>query len=260
MQNSSNLGWVINGNGRWFVIVLTATLSLGLLLSGCQEGGFLMGDEGEEVTREIKLEAYQSIWTYGLFEIRLVQDTVHKAVVKGRSSVVQNIHFSQKRGRVFVREGKSNHWHKTEQKPLVEFHFADLSFFKIEEPSRLYTRDTLHTENLEVIVANELSEVDLLIDAGYFYLENWSTSTGRFSLKGRCRELEVKLCGSGTLEAKELMVGNARILQKSIADGYITVTDTLQVRSTGPGHIYYYGDPQEIIFTQQASGDLIRLW
>ena len=257
MQNSSNLELATNGSRRWPAIVLLAGLSLVLLFSGCQQAGVLFDEQDEKISREIPLEPYRSIWTYGLFQIRLVQDTVHKVLLKGKSSVVKNIHLSQDRKKVTVREDKSNHWYQRGQKPLVEFHFTDLSYFRIEEPSRLYSEDTLRTRNLEVIVANELSEVDLLIDAGYFYLENWTTNTGQFSLKGRCKDFEMKLCGSGELKAKELKVNNAHIIQKSIGDGYITVTDTLEVRSAGSGHIYYFGQPQEIIFNQQASGGLI---
>src|SRR6056297_2560460 len=240
MQNSLNLGLVTNGSRRWSVFVLLAGLSLGLLLPGCQEAGFLFDEQEETISREIPLDSYRSIWTYGLFEIRLVQDTVHKAVGKGRSSLVKNIHFSQDRRKVTVQEDKSNQWYQAGQKPLVEFHFKDLNYFRIEEPSRLYSADTLHTSRLEVIVANELSEVDLLLDAGYFYLENWTTNTGRFSLKGRCRDFEMKLCGSGTVKAKGLEVGDANIIQQSMGDAYITVTDTLEVRSTGSGHVYYF--------------------
>lgn len=230
-----------------------------LFMPGCQEAQVLFGEDNEPVSRQVKLEAYRSVWTYGLFEISLVQDTVNKAVVHGKPSIVENIQLEQEGGKVTVTEKKSNHWDHSGKKPLLEFHFRNLNYFRIEEPSRLYSRDTLHTNKLEVIVANGLSEIDLLIDAGYFYLENWTTNTGKYALRGLCQDFEMKLCGSATLKARGLKVRNARITQQSMGDGYITVQDTLEVHSSGQGHIYYYGNPQKVIFTQQASGQLIGL-
>jgi len=255
MQSSSNLASVIAGKKPFAMAFLLACL----LMPGCQETAILFGEDDEPVSRQVSLEAYRSVWTYGLFEISLIQDTVNKAVVKGKASMVKNIHFKQEGGKVTVTEEKSNHWDQSGEKPLLEFHFRNLNYFRIEEPSRLYSRDTLHTNKLEVIVANELSEIDLLIDAGYFYLENWTTSTGKYTLKGLCREFEMKLCGSGTLEARGLKAKNADITQQSLGDGYITVSDTLKVHSSGQGHIYYDGNPRKVIFTQQASGELIPL-
>jgi hypothetical protein len=260
MQNLLNWDLATTGSGGKGIIkmLVCSGILVILAIAGCEQASML-GSNDKKASREVALEDYRSVWTYGLFDISLVQDTVHKAVIKGRRSMVENIHFKHEDGRITVTEGKSNYWQPEADKPRVTFHFDNLNYFRIEEPSSLTSPDTIHTSRLEVIVANELSRVDLKLDVGYFYLENWTTSTGRFRLEGQCHQLEVKLCGSGVLKADKLAADKAFIRQKSIGDGYVRVSDTLKVHSTGSGDVYYYGSPGQVLFQKQSSGQLIGL-
>lgn len=231
----------------------------GLLAAGCEKVNSLYTDESI-TEKEVSFDHYNSIWTYGIFDIRLVEDTVYKMVVTGRRSVVDNITYTQKNRKIIIEENKKNQWYRGIEKPVLEFHFRELRYFRIEEPSRLRSLDTIHSDNLQVIVANELSEVDLTMDAGTFYMENWSTNTGEYTLSGRCENFSVKLCGSGSLHAEGLETSHAVIEQQSIGKGYLSVKDTLEVYSSSQGDIYYAGNPKKIIFEQNASGELIRMY
>ena len=249
------MGWDINGNnlaGRWLMTLLGLTI----LVTGCEDFEPFVSDD-HTVTREIQLKPYSSIWTYGLFDICLVQDTTHKVILTGRKAVLNNMDHSQDNHRITFREGSGNHWYSKGGKPTLEFHFRNLRYLRIEEPANLISQDTIHTDKLQLFIANELSEVNLLIDAGYFYLENWTTSTGIFTIDGKCREMSIRLCGSGHLEAAGLQAQKATILQQSIGDAHVRVHDTLEVQTTSSGNVYYYGRPEKIIFDQHASGELI---
>lgn len=258
MQNLLNLAWVTNGNHRIHkAMMMTGLLSV-LMLAGCEEAGDLWRDQ-KKIVRQVDLEPRDAIWTYGLFDIRLVQDTTYKLVIRGYREVVNNIHVSQNKRKTTVSEDFSNHWYSGKSKPVLEYHFVGLRYCRIEEPSRLSSPDTIHSNHLEVIVANELSEIDLVVDAGYLYLENWTTNTGNYSFRGKAHHYEVELHGSGRLQADSLHTKNAVIRQQSIGDIHIRTNDTLQVHSSGSGDVFYYGEPAEIIFEQSASGDLIGL-
>ena len=228
-----------------------------LLPVGCEQVHELYTDP--QITREeIPLEPYHTIWTYGLFDIRLTEDTVCKVMLKGKKSVLDNLWFNQRGKKILVGEGKKNQWHRATDKPVLDFHFKKLRYLRIEEPSCLQADDTIHTSQLKLILANELTKMNLLLDAERVYMENWSTNTGVYHLAGRCAHLHVKLCGSGRLEAERLKTQNAVIEQHSIANGYLTVKDTLEVYSKNAGNIFYSGDPAKIIFEKHASGKLIR--
>jgi hypothetical protein len=226
------------------------------MLGSCEKTGDLWLDQ-KKIVRQVELEPRDAIWTYGLFDIRLIQDTTYKLVIRGHREVVNNIHVSQNKRKTTVTEDFSNHWYSSKSKPVLEYHFPRLRYFRIEEPSRLTSVDTIHSNHLQVIVANELSEIDLAVDAGYLYLENWTTNTGNYSFRGKAQQFEVELHGSGRLQAESLHTTNAVIRQHSIGDIHIRTSDTLQVQSSGSGDVFYYGKPAEIIFEQSASGDLI---
>jgi hypothetical protein len=229
-----------------------------LLPAGCEQVHEMYTDP--QITRkQIPLETYHTIWTYGIFDIRLVEDTVCKVMLNGKKSLLDNIWFNQRGKKILVGEEKKNQWYRGTDKPVLEFHFRKLRYLRIEEPSYLKTVDTIHTRQLKLILANELTRMDLMLDAEHVYMENWSTNTGVYHLTGRCAHLHVKLCGSGRLEAERLETQNAVIEQHSIANGYLTVTDTLEVYSKNEGNIFYSGDPAKIIFERHASGKLIRI-
>jgi len=274
MQNLLNSGWVISGKwlapkhrvkrsllGLPVILIHICLITVSLYCIGCEPTGIFQKNEPIR-EREISLEPYHSVWTFGLFDITLVPDTTNKVVISGLPAQMDRIDFTRPKGRdwqVNVYEDKTNHWYPGEERPQLDFHFRRLNYFRLEEPASLSSRDTIHTPNLKVIVANELSKTDLQVEAGYLYLENWSTNTGNYRLSGKCDELEVKLCGSGSLKAGDLRARQATIRHSSIGDAWVSVADTLKVYSSGRGNVYYYGNPGKIVFEQYATGQLIDL-
>lgn len=259
MQNLLNLESDICGKMKIRIKYLPLFLFLlSIFTGGCEKVNELYTDD-REVVKEIALDRYNYVRIWSVCDIRLVEDTVCKAVIRGQKSVVNNISFTQENQKIFVREKGTNQWHRGTERPLVEFHFTNLRYFRIEEPSHLWSEDTIHSENLKVIAANGLSEVDLIIDTDSFYLENWTTNTGEYKLSGQCKKFHVKLCGSGSLQAEDLNTFHAVIEQNSIAHGYLSVEDTLEVSTFNKGNIYYSGNPKKIIFEQNASGKLIKM-
>jgi len=259
MQSSLNSVSVIAGKSFALTRLLMLAASIVLPgISGCENLGSMVMED-QEVIREKQLEPYHTIWTYGLFDITLVQDSVHKVVISGRKGQVNNIHFSQHNRRIRVTEKSTNHWYSGMGKPQLEFHFKEMRYVRLEEPSTLTSQDTLHGKHLKLIVANELSGIDLQINTNSLYLENWTTNTGRFKIAGQCDDLRVQLTGSARLEAGNLHTREAFIRQESIGDVYIHTKDTLEVHSFARGHVYYYGNPEEIIFENSSSGELIGL-
>lgn len=259
MQNLSSLELVICGNMKKTIISLPFyVFLLGILSGGCEKVNELYTDD-REIVKEVDLNPYDFVRIWSICNIRLVEDTVCKTVLKGRKSVVSNISFKQEDQKVLVREDGKNQWHRGTERPLLEFHFTNLRYFRIEEPAYLWSEDTIHAEHLTVIAANELSDIDLIMDTKSFYLENWTTNTGEYKLSGRCNKFRVMLYGSGRLQAKDLHASHAVIEQHSIANGYLSVKDTLEVYTKSKGNIFYSGDPKKIIFEQQAPGKLIKM-
>lgn len=259
MRNLLNLESVICGKMKHIIKYMTLSFFLlGIISEGCERVNELYSDN-REMVREVKLKPYDYVRIWSVCNIRLVQDTACKVLVKGRKSVVENISFRQEEKRVLVGEEHENQWYRGTEKPLLEFHFNSLRYFRIEEPAHLWSEDTIHTRHLSIIAANELSNVDLMLDAKSVYLENWTTNTGGYQLSGKCSKLHVKLFGSGKLQAEKLNTSHAIIEQHSIGNGYLSVKDTLEVYSESKGNVYYSGNPEKIIFKQHASGKLIRM-
>lgn len=228
-----------------------------IFFGGCGEMNEIYIDN-REIEREIKHDPYNYVRIWSVGNIKLVEDTVCKTVVKGKKSVVSNINFKQEDGKIFVREKGHNKWNRGVEKPLLEFHFKSLNYFRIEEPAHLWSTDTVYSQNLKIIAANELSKVDLIINTESFYFENWSNNTGNYKFAGKSNRFHIKLYGSARLRAENLNTSHAVIEQHSIANGYLSVKDTLEVYTKSKGDIYYSGDPQKIIFEQDAPGELIK--
>lgn len=259
MQNLLNSESVIFGKMKHIIKFLPVYFSLiSIFIGGCEKVNELYTDD-REMVKEVPLEPYNYVRIWSISDIRLVEDTVCKAVLKGKRSVVNNISFKQEDKRIFVREKGTNQWYRGTERPVIAFHFTNLQYFRIEEPAQLWSEDTIHSENLKIIVANELSEVDLILDTESFYFENWTTNTGTYKFSGKCNNSNIKLYGSGRLQAKNLITAHAVIEQHSIANGYFFVQDTLEVYTKSKGNIYYTGNPKRIIFERDASGRLIRM-
>lgn len=84
------------------------------------------------------------------------------------------------------------------------------------------------------------------------------TGSGTCSLQGEAVEQAVRITGSGDYRADDLQSETARVTIAGSGSGYISVTDSLDVRITGSGDVRYSGSPQ-LSQTIIGSGDVVDL-
>ena len=78
------------------------------------------------------------------------------------------------------------------------------------------------------------------------------TGVGSFNLSGETKEVDIRLSGVGSVDAKNLRAVNAKVNSNAVGSVAVYVTSQLDINSSGIGEVNYYGNPK--IVNKQAEG------
>jgi hypothetical protein len=78
------------------------------------------------------------------------------------------------------------------------------------------------------------------------------TGVGSFNLSGETKEVDIRLSGVGSVDAKNLRAVNAKVNSNAVGSVDLYVTSQLDINSSGIGEVNYYGNPK--IVNKQAEG------
>jgi len=108
-----------------------------------------------------------------------------------------------------------------------------------------------------IIKANDLSVVssggsDIYLDLDVDYLECRTSGGSDAKLKGTANKLELSCSGGSDFDGKELDIKTARVRTSGGSDGYIRVSEELDIEASGASDVYLYGNPR--ITNKRVSG------
>lgn len=111
--------------------------------------------------------------------------------------------------------------------------------FEASGDSEIYIQDELTTENVSIKLSGD-SKLDGLVAA-----TNVSTDLSgdsEVNLVGSTDILDSELTGDSQIEGYDFVVKNLKIDLKGGSEGYLTVTETLDVKASGDSELHYKGD------------------
>jgi hypothetical protein len=236
---------------------LTLFLICCLCFISCKKSLFNAGDTASKefrFSRELWVIEIQNI-----FEIRIVQDTVNKAIVTCGENLLPDIHFHESDHILYLDHSVSYNWSRDYEKIKVELHLNALPRINIRKPVYIETLDTFNTKELVFVVWDQFAEIKASINAEYFAMYTSLDDFGQYTISGKCKRADINPSGSGVVDCRHLITEECSVWQRSIADTYINVSKKLTVRFKERGNIYYWGNPDTIEYVNQpVSGLLIK--
>lgn len=194
---------------------------------------------GNIVSKEIQVSSFVGLRIDMIGTVRLVQSDIEKVVVETDENLQCYFDAQNANGKLFV---------------YAEIKLRNLVFTKCEITIFLCQINSLDIHNIgdmvcdqPIILANPLEvriksigNTQLYFEAPAVKLAN--KSLGDVTLTGRCENIQIENSGLGDFIAKELIVNELVIKNKSIGNIELYANKAISIGHSGVGAIGYWGD------------------
>lgn len=226
-------------------LILISSL-LFLLFTACSKD--------EEIVKTVPIDSFSGIVVNSSFDIILHRDSVNKIVLSGSSDVVDKVDISTEADTVVIENSFSAKWLRPRDNHVkLDIYCDSLSRVILNETCNLSSKDSLHAEEIGIIVGSKLNIVDLKFKAKtVFYWNNFPCS-GTIKFRGLTDELKIWNTALMQVDASELISNYVLVENNSGEDCTVRANNHLDYSITGAGNIYVHGNP-EISHPSENSG------
>jgi hypothetical protein len=216
--------------------------------------------EGKNDTQEILLEDFDAIQVSDIFNIILIQDTIHKIVMEGGEYLLPHVKTTVRDDTLLIENSLRCNWLRDYDKLTLSVYFKELVHFVTRAPVNVIANDTIRCDTLQYFAIGEIGESDLILNCSYFRFDDSYSTLGMFKFRGKAGKSRFYVNYGSSVDAGELVSERADIYLKTTGDVHINVTEHLRVWIWGPGNIYYSGNPALVeIMEVRSSGKLIKV-
>ena len=144
--------------------------------------------------------------------------------------------------------------------PILHLHLKSAASYKfnINQPIRLTNTDSLQFHALKFVLYAQLSDINIFMDVSELFIVNSDTGSGDIRLTGKTNKLYCRQRGLLQVHAEGLQAHSATVIQNSLRDCFVYVTDKMTVKINRPADVLYKGQP-EISTDITAEGRLLPL-
>jgi hypothetical protein len=236
--------------------IICVSCSLVLILFACNSNF-----EIEKTSLTLNNTYFKEIKVKSSFNIILKQDSLFRVTIETSESSLQNISAYTLGDTLFLLDENPNKWRTNYQTPTVTIHFIEIEKFNIYAPGNISSDGVIQQNNFRFFSTQHIGVVNL-----YLNVQNLSLITGNsqnmgvYNLSGSAKYSNIWIRNTCSLNAKDLLIDDARIVNNSLNDCYVHTKNRLRVTLNSSGNIYFLGNPNEIVIDEQsATGKLINL-
>lgn len=237
------------------LFIYTIILALTAFTS-CRKGGFLY--EGDIISETRSLSDFSYVQVKDVFNIKLRQSDSPGVIIRCGEGLMPGIETTIRNDSLFISNNNHFDWTRKYSRTEIIILTDSMQKITIDEPCN-FTTDGVYTQDkLIVWVTNNLSEIDIKVETGQFYLVNSWINTGNYRVAGSTGYAYIVMNGTANLDASALEARDIYIEQKSIDDIKINVTGYLTYGIENSGDIICLNRPQTIDKKYHTgSGELI---
>jgi hypothetical protein len=213
---------------------------------------------GDNDKQEILTDEFKAIRVSDIFNLVLVQDTVHKVVMEGGENLLPHVKAGVRNDTLVLESSLRCIWLRDYEKITLTVHFKELEHIVTLAPVNVISYDTIRCDNLEYYAIGEIGEADIILSCAFFRFDDSYTTLGLFKFRGKTGKSRFYVNYGSSVDAAELVSLESDIYQKTTGDIYVNVTEHLRIWIWGPGNVFYSGDPELVeIMEEWSSGKII---
>jgi len=214
---------------------------------------------GEELTREVEVESFQTLFLGSHIEFVLVQDTVEKVVLTGGENLLNFIGLNIVDGELRVTNDNKCNFLRTYKKSITaEIHLVDITQIEYEGTTPLVCSNQLTCPSLLILIKEGAGEFGLKINNDVL-LTNISNGWGNIKISGTTKYAKLEAFSNGFIDAYDLNVlDSMHVISKTPGTMKVNANNALlRSETSSKGDIWYIGTPTLIDHNQYGTGELI---
>ena len=211
--------------------------------------------------REVADIVFKQVRVNDVFNVVLKQDTDFRVEICAPESTINGIDCFVNGDTLELFDRNPRKWRTGYVTPQVTIYFPTLEYFRAYAPGNISTLGTIAQSNFKVFITRHIGTVNLNVDVENLSLFAGNTDNmGRYIVQGKANYAYFWMRNGCFLDAQNLELGSARVINNSYNNVYINIDSKLRVSLNSSGNVYYRGNPSEIIIEEQSStGKLIKL-
>jgi hypothetical protein len=208
-----------------------------ITISSCTRYDYIKGNH-DVITQSRSTNSFDGILTEGSFNVEYIYDTAYALELEGESNLLDYVVTEVKGNTLNIRQMK--HVSLREHSTITVFCYGPYVNMIESDGSGSVYFDTLVATSVDLIT-NGSGDMVGSVDSDQLYTV--IRGSGNIILKGEAKDSELRIEGSGEIDAFncEQEDCDARVIGSG--DIYTFVTDHLDARIDGSGSIYYKGNP-----------------
>lgn len=233
-----------------------ATSGILMIFNRCD--GIFSWDKGDIIRKEVRLDIFNHIRIYGIYDIILRQDTIHQLTIEGAEDFITDIEVRVENDTLII-EDMHKDLFRIEEMPTLYVHFTDLKYLWTFKPVHISNEDTLKLDRFYFYPIGEIGEAYLTVQCNFFGMDNSANTLGRFSIRGTAQNARFYNRYGSSIYADSLKSQVVYVYNESVGDVYVYADELLKVFIWGSGDIYHSGNATPEIVERKGSGMVLRL-
>jgi len=233
--------------------------SLMLVFTSCNnEGAGCFEKSGKTKTVNVDLPAFNAIDVTTNVDVQLLTSGTDRIEITTGSNLISGISLIVEDSVLKIENLNGCFWTRGYVAPIVSIRNANLERIIQHGYGRIYSLDTLKTEEFSIQVEDASGAVDLIIDANFVRVV--SNNIGPITLNGSANRLDAgHYWSDGILYAKDLKVQDCRVNHNGSNRMELNVTNSLNGTINSLGSVYLFGQkPISVDITITGDGSVIE--
>lgn len=197
---------------------------------------------------------YDEIKLQGSFDVELISGNEGQITIQAEENLLPFIKVEIEGNSLRVYEEKGKNLQPSRGKNVViTIPFEKINGVSLSGSGDIKTKDIIKTESFSAVLSGS---GDLKLDIDTKDLEATISGSGNINLKGKSDNFSAKISGSGDIIADEIESKNTEVGISGSGDVKVFCTESLKVRVSGSGDVFYKGNPKSKDTKISGSGEI----
>ncbi len=235
--------------------IITLSLVVAFTFSCSAQWGKKIKGNGNTVTIDRSVGAYDAVALAGWFDVDLVEGKEGNITLKGESNLLEYIKTEVKDGKLVIKVEKGVNLKPSSWDDGIRITVPvdRIDALTLSGSGDIVGKKTIKTDTFKTTMSG-----DITVDVETNMVEARMSGSGDINLSGSTENFEATISGSGDIKAYELEAENVNATVSGSADIKVTAHKMLKARVSGSGDISYRGNPDKVDTKVSGSGDISK--
>ena len=237
--------------------IITLSLVVAFTFSCSAQWGKKIKGNGNTVTIDRSVGAYDAVAMAGWFDVDLVQGKEGEITLEGESNLLEYIKTEVKDGKLVIKVEKGVNLKPSSWDDGIRITVPvdRIDALTLSGSGDIVGKKTIKTDTFKTTMSGS---GDITVDVEANMVEASMSGSGDINLSGSTENFEATISGSGDIKAYDLEADNVNATVSGSADIKVTANKMLKARVSGSGDISYRGNPEKVDTKASGSGDISK--